>query len=182
MGCENVPSPSRFFLGLRIAVRFSSPCPTPPVSYSREVMAAFSRRLAEIHARFPAATASSSLEPLAKLPLPDPLDDDGRYLLALLASHESNVSARHAEATSADRGIPPDLTAFSQLYQRGLTPRECDVLGWITQGKHDAEIAVILGCAAKTVSKHVEHILEKLDAETRLAAAHTALEWLSRST
>jgi len=49
-----------------------------------------------------------------------------------------------------------------RLRARGLTPRECEVAFWINQGKRDAEIAIILGTAIKTIGKHVERILRKL--------------------
>lgn len=58
----------------------------------------------------------------------------------------------------------------------GLSPREGEVLHWIAEGKRDAEIATILGIAPRSVSKHVEHILAKLGAETRTAAAALAGE------
>ncbi len=51
------------------------------------------------------------------------------------------------------------------------TQRECEVLHWIREGKRDAEIAVILGISAKTVGKHIEHILAKTGAANRTAAA-----------
>lgn len=56
-----------------------------------------------------------------------------------------------------------------------LTEREREVLHWLVQGKRDAEIALILCLSPKTVSKHVEHILQKLDVESRTAAARLAV-------
>ena len=53
----------------------------------------------------------------------------------------------------------------------GLTPRECEVMLWICEGKRDREIAIILGLSARTVQKHVGNIFEKLRVETRTAAA-----------
>src|SRR6476661_10134245 len=52
---------------------------------------------------------------------------------------------------------------------RALTARELEVVEWIAAGKRNREIAKILGCSARTVQKHVEHILEKLQVETRTA-------------
>ena len=60
--------------------------------------------------------------------------------------------------------------------QLGLTPREAEVLSWVTQGKTNGEIAIILGLAAGTVKFYVERILAKLGCETRTAAARTAQE------
>ena len=67
---------------------------------------------------------------------------------------------------------------YGRLTQVGLTGRECEVLFWVAQGKRDAEIAVVLGAATKTVGKHVENILAKLGVETRTAAVRVAGELL----
>ncbi len=52
-----------------------------------------------------------------------------------------------------------------------LTARESEILHWIAGGKRDGEIAVILGVSPRTVGKHVEHILTKLNAPNRTSAA-----------
>lgn len=52
---------------------------------------------------------------------------------------------------------------------RDLTQREGDILYWITQGKQNREIAMILGISLYTVQKHVANILRKLHAENRHA-------------
>ena len=52
---------------------------------------------------------------------------------------------------------------------RPLTKREREVVEWIAAGKRNAEIGKILGCSSRTVQKHVQHILEKLLLETRIA-------------
>lgn len=57
-----------------------------------------------------------------------------------------------------------------------LTPREMEVFQWLQEGKRNAEIATILGCAPRTVDKHVEHILRKTAAETRTAAVRRCLD------
>lgn len=57
----------------------------------------------------------------------------------------------------------------------GLTHREAEVLFWIMQGKRDSEIAIILDISTKTVSKHLERILSKLNVETRGAATAMVL-------
>src|SRR5215470_9668067 len=60
-----------------------------------------------------------------------------------------------------------------------LTPRVAEVLLWLTQGKTNSEIAVILGNSEATVKKHVLEIFAKLGVETRTAASLRALEVLS---
>jgi len=57
-----------------------------------------------------------------------------------------------------------------------LTPREAEVLFWISQGKSNHDIGVILGAKTGTICKHVEHIFGKLNVENRTAAAVVALE------
>ena len=52
----------------------------------------------------------------------------------------------------------------------GLTPRECEVLYWISLGKTNPEIAMLCGISPRTVHKHVENILSKFGVETRTAA------------
>ena len=68
-----------------------------------------------------------------------------------------------------------DLTDYKRLRALGLTPRETEVLFWIMRGKTSRETSIILGCAMATVAKHTEHILAKLQVETRTAAAAIAL-------
>ena len=55
------------------------------------------------------------------------------------------------------------------MESRPLTKREREVVEWIAAGKRNAEIGKILGCSSRTVQKHVQHILEKLHLETRIA-------------
>ena len=65
------------------------------------------------------------------------------------------------------------VEAFASLK---LTPREGEVLFWISQGKSNYDIGVILGAKTATIRKHAEHIFAKLNVENRTAAAVTALE------
>ena len=67
----------------------------------------------------------------------------------------------------------PSLEAFASLQ---LTPREAEVLLWISRGKSNHDIAVILGAKTGTICKHVEHIFGKLNVENRTSAAVMALE------
>jgi len=47
-------------------------------------------------------------------------------------------------------------------------------LFWLSCGKSNAEIGVILGIKSATVGKHLEHIYPKLGVENRTAAASFA--------
>src|SRR6476660_9565597 len=60
------------------------------------------------------------------------------------------------------------VRAFASL---NLTPREAEVLFWISQGKSNHDIGVILGAKTGTICKHVGHILSKLSVEKRSSAS-----------
>lgn len=67
-----------------------------------------------------------------------------------------------------------------KLQQLGLTARESDVLFWMTEGKQNREIAIILGRSLSTVQEHVANILAKLGQENRHAATVFALRSLEK--
>ena len=50
-----------------------------------------------------------------------------------------------------------------------LTRREAEVLSWLQQGKTTQEIAIILGCASRTVEKHLANLYQKLGIKNRAA-------------
>ena len=63
-----------------------------------------------------------------------------------------------------------------KIYQKlrqafNLTPREAEVLFWISKGKENPDIGIIIGASTRTVSKHIENILEKMNALNRMGAA-----------
>jgi DNA-binding CsgD family transcriptional regulator len=64
------------------------------------------------------------------------------------------------------------------LQSLGLTSREAEVLLWLSQGKSNSEIAIILTAKVRTIAKHLERVFAKLMVENRTAAAHTAMEVL----
>jgi DNA-binding NarL/FixJ family response regulator len=65
------------------------------------------------------------------------------------------------------------------LQTLGLTPREAEVLYWITEGKTNPEISTILDTTLHTVKKHNNKLFAKLGVETRMAAARLALSVLT---
>jgi DNA-binding CsgD family transcriptional regulator len=71
---------------------------------------------------------------------------------------------------------PPDQRSLKGLASFKLTPREAEVLSWISEGKTNQEIGVIVGASTGTICKHVEHILSKLHVENRTTAAVVALQ------
>lgn len=60
--------------------------------------------------------------------------------------------------------------------RRNLSPRETEVLKWISQGKTDWETSMILGISERTVRFYVGTLMEKLDAVSRTHATAIALD------
>ena len=61
-----------------------------------------------------------------------------------------------------------------------VTAREAEVLYWVVKGKTNRDIGEILGTSPRTVTKHLEHVFDKLGVETRTAAAGMVLGRLGR--
>jgi DNA-binding CsgD family transcriptional regulator len=56
-----------------------------------------------------------------------------------------------------------------------LTRRENEVLYWVSMGKTNEEVSMIIGAKPMTVKKHLEHIYDKLGVPNRTAAARLNL-------
>jgi DNA-binding response OmpR family regulator len=56
-----------------------------------------------------------------------------------------------------------------------LTQREAEVLHWVALGKTNVEVGAVLDMSPRTVNKHLEHIFQKLNVETRTAATTVAI-------
>ena len=84
-----------------------------------------------------------------------------------------SVKKRQQIHAMSDADQRSSLKALASLK---LTPREAEVLFWISEGKSNQDIGVILGATTGTICKHVEHIFSKLSVENRTAAAVIALE------
>lgn len=111
-----------------------------------------------------------SLAAAAESPSPElPMELRKLLLLELLWFHLVDCHARlRGEVVSlvGESLLPPVL--------RSLTARERQVVAVVRLGQTDAAIGRALAISPKTVSKHVEHILEKLGVETRTAAVAVA--------
>ena len=86
-------------------------------------------------------------------------------------SPSGSLSLMRLDHKNADRG-PKALLAL------GLTAREAEVLYWITEGKTNPEIAIILEASPDTVKKHAANLYAKLGVPTRTSAARCALSVL----
>lgn len=95
-------------------------------------------------------------------------------LLDAFAPHFRQSWLRHddpwsGQPTASPRKRPVDL---------GLTQRQSEVLFWMTEGKQNREISLILDIRLTTVHEHVANILRKLGVENRHAATVYALREL----
>ncbi|MEO1362994.1 MAG: DNA-binding response regulator [Pseudomonadota bacterium] len=55
-----------------------------------------------------------------------------------------------------------------------LTPREAEVLFWLSMGKTNRDIAQILTLSSRTINKHLEQIFQKMGVDNRTSAAVSA--------
>jgi DNA-binding response OmpR family regulator/DNA-binding CsgD family transcriptional regulator len=83
-------------------------------------------------------------------------------------SKTGNVSLLRIEHRNGDNG-PKALLSL------GVTAREAEVLYWISEGKTNPEIAIIIDASLNTVKKHAINLFAKLGVETRTGAARLAL-------
>lgn len=60
------------------------------------------------------------------------------------------------------------------IVNHALTPRESEVLYWVSMGKTNSEVGEIIGAKPMTVKKHLERIYDKLGVPNRTAAARMA--------
>lgn len=75
--------------------------------------------------------------------------------------------------------LTPGLTEEAALSgSLGITPREAEVLLWLSRGKSNRDIAVILGLSPRTVNKHLEQIFTKLEVDNRASATAMAVRVL----
>jgi DNA-binding NarL/FixJ family response regulator len=100
-------------------------------------------------------------------------------LTAAIQARLARTGEHHCAAIAAFDPAP-DFSSFEPLRALGLTPREAEVLLWVSQGKTNADISLILDTAESTVKKHMEHVLSKLGVDNRSAATGLALEKLTR--
>jgi len=74
-------------------------------------------------------------------------------------------------ATIAD----PQNPSTDPANDRGLSPREFEVLQLLVEGRSNRDIAETMSISEHTVENHVLHILTKIGVESRTAAATYAI-------
>lgn len=88
-----------------------------------------------------------------------------------------------ARAVFERLGAAPDVARVAELApggrprpDRGLTPRELEVLRRVATGRTNRDIAGELGLSERTVERHLSNIFVKLDVDSRTAATAWAYE------
>jgi DNA-binding NarL/FixJ family response regulator len=89
-------------------------------------------------------------------------------LIRRLGSEAPQPRAEPTPAAQRSTASPPQLEA--------LTPRELEVLGLVTQGKTNQEIAESLTITRATAKAHVQHIIHKLGVSDRTQVVVRAFE------
>ena len=114
-------------------------------------------------------------------------DGAAGYLLKGVPADELRVAIDRA--TAGEAFVDPELAgrvvqamSHRSMAQEGLapaalTPREVEVLGEISRGRSNKEIAFDLHLAVGTVKVHVERILRKLSASNRAEATTRGLSY-----
>ena len=138
-----------------------------------------------------AAEAIRAERPETKIVIITAYEDDAMVLRAIEAglsgfvSKSQNVKALVSALRAAGAGeavIPPDmlrrlLPRLSPTYRgigRDLTPRELEVLALVAEGLPNKGIASRLGIELTTARNHVQSILNKLGAHSKLEAVAIA--------
>ncbi len=101
-------------------------------------------------------------------------------LLAAIHARLDRHEAMQALNPHPPGGFHIDFSSSVPLEDLGLTPREAEVLLWVSQGKSNGDISIILTMAEKTVKKHLTAVFEKLGVDGRHAAGLRALETLGK--
>ncbi len=72
--------------------------------------------------------------------------------------------------------LPVDTNGVDREWPAGLTDREIDVIRFLSTGASRRSMAKDLSVSEHTIRHHIEHIYDKLDVHTRVAATLFALE------
>jgi transcriptional regulator EpsA len=90
-----------------------------------------------------------------------PFDERLALLAELLAPA---LLAALAQVIAGEQERAPEAPGYTAA---PATPRELEILGWVREGKTNAEIGSILGLSALTVKNHLFRATKKLDVRTR---------------
>ncbi|CAA9535954.1 MAG: hypothetical protein AVDCRST_MAG49-222 [uncultured Thermomicrobiales bacterium] len=100
---------------------------------------------------------------------------DDAVAFALAETPAPSAPEEAPAAAPAAAAAPPVSGTPTPVEPSGLTRREVEVVRLLADGRSNREIAEALFISAGTVRTHVEHILAKLDLDTRAAVAAWAV-------
>lgn len=86
-----------------------------------------------------------------------------------------------SQAGPHDADAPSPCPSLPDPMALGLTPRQCDVLKHLCEGRQNKEIARVLGLSLDTVKAHVAAILRALGVSTRTQAMQVVAALRDRS-
>ncbi|MCL1602945.1 DNA-binding response regulator [Succinatimonas hippei] len=100
--------------------------------------------------------------------------------VSLIISYSGRNSANEYVVRVYEKEEIKEDQKYLMLQQAfGLTLREAQVLYYISLGKSNKEIGIILGISSRTVDKHTEMIFQKLMVDNRTSAAFIANQHLN---
>lgn len=92
-------------------------------------------------------------------------DERDRLMLSFAQSHLSNALAL-ANARQQTR----DVSKISpEIFQFSLSPRESEIACWLTEGKSNIEISLLMNLHVQTVKGHITSLFNKTGCGNRLA-------------
>lgn len=109
-------------------------------------------------------------------PLNNDTYDKGKHLTIRFVSSCDSQSSQYDKYDISGYMLIIKEERPSAIDHYGLTPREKEILHWVSMGKSNREINIILGVSQRTVEKHLEHIFDKMGVETRVAAVALATD------
>ncbi|MBM6400769.1 helix-turn-helix transcriptional regulator [Phycicoccus sp. MQZ13P-5] len=114
--------------------------------------------------------------PLGFAPVGEPVELDGvRAQPVCLDFGPGSVDGWLARLVGAETTPAPDAPPPGP-FLTGLTSRELEVLRLVAAGRTNREVGELLFISAKTASRHLSNIFDKLDVRTRAEAARIAAE------
>lgn len=104
-------------------------------------------------------------------------DQQGRELGSIhVNTRLETLSDQQFEAIDSLTSFLKDaLSTQLEIDRLGLTQREVEVIRFVVQGASNPEIADVLHISKRTVATHIENVLRKLDAHSRVEIAVRAL-------
>jgi len=118
------------------------------------------RKIFAVHGVADAAHRSATWYAFSK----DSFSRRDNYVIRVAVPHLHSALGAKTNDVKVTAGVEP------------LTPRELEVLQWLSMGKANAEISMVLGISVCTVRVHIQNIFNKLPANNRTHAAARAMQ------